>query len=532
MSNNKSQSGDSHRSIIKSTGILALGTLSSRILGFIRDILLAKILGTGLPADALLVAFRIPNMFRDMVAEGACNSAVVPVISEYKMARNQDDFWRFISTLLLVATLILSLLTIFGVVFAPLIVRLIAPGFAHDSEKILLTVRLAKILFPYLIFIGLTAYIAAILNTFRHFLFPAFSPCVLNLAVIVGAIVSANRTREPVYGIAWSILIGGVLQLLMQLPPIKKTGIRWQLPRTLNHPGVIQIGKLLAPRLVGSGVYQLNIFIDTLCASLSSIIGPGGIAAIYFANRLIQFPIGVFGLALATAVLPTLSSYAAGQEIERLKKTLAFSLENIFLVMVPASIFMILLATPIIRVLFERGNFDQYSTMITASAVAFYALGLYSYGGVKILVTTFHSMQDTKTPVKVAAGCLVINAVLNMILMWPLKIGGIALASSIASSVNFFWLFALLERRVGPLTESLKAFFFKILCASLLMGAAIYLLWGCLLGVNEIVRLIVVTAFGFLFYGTLCYGFNIRQVKKILEYAFRKGKGHVCDDRT
>lgn len=515
---------DSQRSIIKATGILALGALTSKILGFVRDIVLAKILGTGFKADALFVAFRIPNMFREMVGEGASNSAVVPVISEYRVTRSPEEFWRFISSILLAATVVLSLITLVGMCLAPVLVRLLAPGFISDPQKILLTTRLTKILFPYLIFIGLTAYTMAVLNTFRHFSTPAFSPAILNIVVIAGVLFSAHRLAEPVYGVAVSILIGGVLQLVFQLVPLSKTGIQWKHRPQLFHPGVAKVGKLLLPRLFGSGVYQLNLFVDTFCASLASIVGAGGIAAIYYSNRLIQFPIGIFGLASAAAILPTLSAMAAKRDMAGLRKTMIFSLENILLAMFPASVLMIVLAVPMIRVLFERGEFDQYSTMITSSALIWYALGLWSFSGAKILVTAFHALQDTRTPVKVATGCLIINAILNFVLMFPMKIAGIALASTISSGINFIWLFSLLKRQTGPMESEFKKFIFKILSASLMMAAGILWLKAYLQGVrstNEILYLVLEILAGSMIYVGLCYALGIRQIKRVLAFGIK-----------
>lgn len=524
MSTDKSFHPDSHRSIMRSTSVIAAGTLTSRVLGFIRDILLAKILGTGFQADALFVAFRIPNMFRDMVGEGATNSAVVPVLSEYKVTKGREDFWRFVSILLVFALVTLSVLTILGILLAPFIVRLLAPGFIAEPEKLALTIRLTKILFPYLIFIGLTAYSMAILYTYRSFAAPAFSPCILNVAIIVSALVSSSYLKEPVFGLALGILIGGLFQLMVQLPPLWKNGVHLQRPSGLRHPGVIKVGRLLLPRLVGAGVYQLTVFVDTFCASLASIVGAGGIAAIYYANRLVQFPMGVFGFALASAVLPSLSSLAASGDTEKLKRTIVFALENILFVMFPASVMMILLATPIIRILFERGQFGTYSTMITSSALMFYAIGLYGFGGVKILVTAFHARQDTKTPVKVAAVCLIINGSLNFILMGPMKIGGIALASSIAASINFFWLYRRLERQVGNLDSAFTQFIPRVLSASLVMGIVVHWGWSHLRVGNEIVTLVLIGLAGIVVYGMVCYALKVEQARKVYLWITARGR--------
>ncbi|MBZ0166331.1 MAG: murein biosynthesis integral membrane protein MurJ, partial [Candidatus Omnitrophica bacterium] len=422
-----SRDQDSHRSLIRSTSIISLGTLSSRILGFLRDIILARLLGTGFRADAFFVALKIPNLFRDMVGEGATNAAVIPVLAEYRH-KDQEQFWNFVNIVLTLALIILSVITLAGILGAPLIVRVIAPGFRQDPEKLLLAVRLTKLMFPYLILIGLTSYSIGILYTFRSFVVPAFTPCLLNIAVIGSALIASRTMAEPVFGLAIGVLVGGVLQLAFQWPAMVRTGFRWKRPRSLVHPGAKKIGRLLIPRMIGSGVYQMTVLIDTFCASLATIVGAGGISAIYYANRIIQFPMGIFSVAMASALLPTLSGMANKKDQEGIKHTLIFFLENIFFVMFPTTIMLLFLSEPIIRVLFERGEFTAYSTGITAWALTCYSIGLFSFGGIKILVTAFHALQDTKTPVKVAGICLLINMVLNFVLMYPYKVGGIAMA--------------------------------------------------------------------------------------------------------
>jgi len=509
---------DSHRSIMKSTSILSAGTLSSRILGFLRDVILAKVLGTGFRADALFVAFRIPNLLRNFVGEGATNSAVVPVFSEYLQNKKKEDFWQFISVVLVLALMALSFLTLLGIVLAPFIVRVIAPGFITEPEKLDLTIRLTKIIFPYLIFIGLTAYSMAILYTFRSFTAPAFSPCLLNISIIVSALLSSWYLKEPVYGLALGILVGGILQLLVQMPALFKIGIKFQIPKTLKHPGAIKVAKLLVPRLIGAGVYQFTVLIDTFCASLSMIIGAGGISAIYYSNRIIQFPMGVFTIALASAVLPTLSGLAVNGQMDQMKKTVIFSLENIFFVMLPTSVIMMLLSGPIIRILFERGEFNQYSTMITSSALLFYAIGLFSFGGIKILVTVFHSLQDTKTPVKIAALCLAINAALNFILMEPMKIGGIALASSIAATIDFLLLFYLLRKKIGKFGVGVRAFLIKILLASIIVAVLIKVSWAYINIPFEVIKLFVIGVGAYIVYGFVCFQLKVEQAKKVCHW--------------
>ncbi len=522
MSNDKYARQDSKGGILKSTGIISLGTLASRILGFVRDILIAKLLGTAAAADVFFVAFRIPNLFRDLVGEGATNSALVPVISEYETKKERGELWRFVSVFLILSLMVLGAITILGIIFSPVIVRLIAPGFVAEPQKLQTAIQLTQIMFPYLILIGLTAYSMGILYTFRSFSAAAFSPCLLNIMMIISALVAAGTKQDVVFCLAMGVLAGGVAQLLWQIPPLFKNGIKFYKPQSLSHPGVKKVGQLLLPRVFGSAVYQLGIFIDTFCASLSAIVGSGGIAAIYYANRIVQFPMGIFSVALASAILPSMAGFAAKENTEDFKKTLAFALKNIFLIMLPMSVFIAVLSTPMTRLFFERGEFNAYSTQMTAWALLFYALGLVGFGGAKIMVTAFHSLQDTRTPVKVGFVCLAINAFLNFSLMGPMKIGGIALASSISSTVNFLVLFYILNKRLGCISHEMGGYFLKISWVALVMGAGVFWAWGNLSVPNEASRLIASSLFGFFIFIGGCWISKVEEIKKALFWISKK----------
>lgn len=521
----QSKGADSHRSLIRSTSIISMGTLSSRILGFIRDIILAKLLGTGFRADAFFVASKIPNLFRDLVGEGATNAAIVPVLAEYKQKEDKEQFWSFVSVVLTLAFMVLSVITILGIIFAEGVVRIIAPGFSDDPGKIALTVTLTKVMFPYLILIGLTSYSMSILYTFRSFAVPAFTPCLLNIAVIASAFIASRTMREPVFGLALGVLAGGVLQLAFQWPATKKTGFVWKRPKSLSHPGAKKIGRLLIPRMIGSGVYQLSVLIDTFCASLSSIVGAGGISAIYYANRIIQFPMGIFSVAMASALLPTLSSMSSKKDIPGIRKTLIFFLENILYVMCPTTMMLLFLSEPIIRVLFQRGEFGVYSVDITTMALTFSSLGLFGFGGIKILVTAFHSLQDTKTPVKVAGICLLVNVALNFLLMGPLKIGGIALASSLAGTLDFLLLFYVMNRRLGGMDNGLFQYFLKVVFAAAVTGGLVHLGWKFIAIPSEEIKLVLVGGAGYLFYAIIGLILQVPQSRKIwsyIQYGFKR----------
>jgi len=463
------------RHLIKSTGIIAGATTLSRILGFLRDIVIANFFGTGIFAQAFVVAFRIPNMLRDLVGEGATNVAFVPVLTEYRTIRTEKEYWDLVKTLLNILIIVLSVIAVFGAMASPLIVRLIAPGFIREPEKLQITISLARTLFPYVLLIGLSAYGMGVLNSLRHFTAPAFGSALLNASIIIAAIFLCPQMG--VTGLVVGVLIGGFLQLGIQLPVLYKRGLRIKGGLGLFHPAAKKIGALLLPRMLGTAVYQLNVFIDTILASLSWIVGTGGVAALYYSNRLMQFPLAIFGLALAQVALPTMSAYAAEKKLEKLKETITFSLRTIFFIMIPAGIGLMVLGKPIVTILFQRGAFGAYSTHITSYALFFYCFGLFAYAGIKILVNAFYSLQDTKTPVKTASLSLVVNTVLNLTLMWPLKIGGLALATSIAGTFNFFLLFFMLQKKIGSLDIRIMIdSFVRVLLAALIMGFV-----GCVL---------------------------------------------------
>jgi putative peptidoglycan lipid II flippase len=323
-------------------------------------------------------------------------------------------------------------------------------------------------------------------------------------------------------GLAVGVLAGGVLQLLVQVPQLASRGLAFPRLDRFRHPGAAEVGRLLVPRVLGASIYQLNVFVDTILASLSSIVGEGAIAAIYYSNRLWMLPLAIFGTAFSQAMLPTMSEHAAREDIEKFKQTLSFSLRSVFFITVPSSVGLIVLAKPIVRALFERGSFDSYSTEITANALLFYSIGLFAYAGVKILVSAFYSLKDTKTPVKTAAAALVINIVLNVILMFPLKVGGLALATSLASVANFFILFALLGKKIGKLgAASITDSFIRVLAASAAMAAALMLLDANLV-LRPAVKIAVIIPAGMITFFAACILLKIEEFKGIVKWISRR----------
>ncbi len=465
----------STRETVRSASTIGIATLASRILGFIRDILVARLFGTSAPAEAFAVAFRLPNVLRDLVGEGAANAAFVPVLTEHRR-RRPEEFWVVTGTLINLMAVALAVVAFLGWLMAPWVVRVTAPGFLADPETFTLTVRLTRWLFPYLWFIGLTALATGILNTLNHFTVPAYGPCLLNLAMIV-SVCLAPRFPEPVVVLAIGVLVGGALQLGVQLPLLWRRGWLPGQPRRLTHPVVPQALRLLGPRALGSCVYQLNVLVDTVCASLSSIVGHGAVAALYYANRLFQFPLAIVGTALAQASLPLLSSQALDASPAPLKRSMEGLLKMTWFLALPSTVGLVLLGRTIVAVLFQHGEFTAYSTRITAQALVWYSIGLAAYMGVKILTNTCYALQDTRTPVRTAAVALAINALLNLALMGPMGVGGLALATSVASGCNFVMLWRHLRRTLGALDEpSLWRSARRVLIASACMGAV------CLLG--------------------------------------------------
>lgn len=512
MSTSKYSLNSHNHAVARSAGVISLATLISRILGFIRDMIIARLFGIYIYAQAFVIAFRIPNLFRDLVGEGASNAAIVPVLSEYNLRHSKEEFWELVNILLNLLAVILSAITILGIIFSPLIVRLIAPGFIASPEKLAAAINLNRIIFPYILLIGLAAYAMAVLNSLKNFTVSAFAPCLLNISIIICALSLGEGTT----GLATGVLLGGILQLAVQAPVLYKKGFRPKFNWSLKHPGVIQIRKLMLPRLASSGIYQLNNFVDSIFGSLAVIVGEGGVAVLYFSYRLIQFPIGIFSNAVAQAILPTFSTQVLENDHENLKNTLFWGLRAVFFVMLPMTALFMVLAQPIIFAFFGGGRFDVHSGLLTSNALIFYSIGLCAYGGTKILQCCFFALKDTITPTKIAALALIMNTILNTLLMFPLKIGGLALATSISGIITFFFLFFILGRRLGSFGERKISFsFLRIFAASFCMAGVCYL-------VNQALNLAWALFCGGLSYIMFCFLFRVAELKELVNWLLYK----------
>lgn len=506
------------KNLIKATGIIGSATALSRILGFVRDIVIARFFGTALYAQAFVVAFRIPNLLRDLVGEGATNSAIVPVLTEELTRKGKDSFFRLAQVILNIMFAGLLILTVIGIFASPLIVRLMAPGFLSDPEKFKVTVTLTRILFPFLFLVGLWAYAMGVLNSLGKFASAAFGSSFLNLAMILSAVMFG----ENVFGLAFGVLSGGIVQLLIQLPSLYASGWRPRLTMEFGHPQARRAGALMGPRMLGACVYQFNVFVSTILASLSSIVGEGAVAAIYYANRIWQLPLAIFGIALAQAALPKMSRHIAENDIDKMRDTLKFSLKMVFFILIPSSVGLMILAVPITKVLFERGEFGAYSTSITSNALFFYTFGLVACGGLKVLANAFYSLGDTKTPVKVALYAAAINLLLNLLLMWPLKIGGLTLANSIAVTFNFVLLYVLLFKKIGDFgTGQIIDSFLRVSAASLIMAAAIKAL-VILTGGGGALSLFVVIAGGMASFLAASLLLRVKEIMEPIEWLRRR----------
>lgn len=456
-------------------------TLLSRILGLVRDIVFARFFGASVVMDAFIVANRIPNMLRRFFAEGAFSQGFVPVMARYKENNAHEEAREFVDAIAGTLGLALFLITLIGVIAAPLLVLVVAPGFVGENGRFDLATAMLRFTFPYLLFVSLTAFAAGILNTYGKFAAPAFTPVILNVVLISCALWLAPLLDEPGMALAYGVFIAGVVQLAFQLPFLAKIHAiprpKW---RPL-HEGVRRVGKLMLPAIFGSSVAQINVLIGGIIASL---LGVGKISYLYYSDRLMEFPLGLFGIALATVMLPTLSRQAATRSMEEFSRTIDWSMKLVVLVAVPAAVGLVLLASPLLVTLFYGGVFTRLDVDMAAISLQAFALGLIGFSFVKILAPAFFAQEDTRTPVKYGLIALAVNFVLSVALAWFLtSIGyaanhaGLALATSVAAIANAWLLYRGLRRK-----EILKSsagwgiFMLRVLVANAAMiGALVWL---------------------------------------------------------
>ena len=436
------------RQVVGALGSIGAATLASRVLGFVRDMVVALAFGAGPVTDAFLVAFRIPNILRRLLAEGALSTAVIPVFTDYAVSRPREELIRMLRAVLAGALLALGIATLIGMALAPWIVAVIAPGFAGEAGQQVLTVRLTRVMFPYLVLVGLAALATGVLNTQGRFFAAALGPAVLNLGMIAAVLGLGARLDPPIVALAVGVLAGGVGQLLVQLPGLRTTGLLVGPSTELRHPALWRVARLLLPAVFGLAAVQVMVFVNTLLASL---LAPGSISFLYYADRVMEFPLGVFGIALASASLPTMARQAAADDLRGIATTLNFALRLAAYVSVPATVGLVLLSGPITRVLFERGRFGPADSEATAVALVWYAVGLVGFAGARIAAQAFYAVAAPGTAVRLGIIAIVANVVAAVLLMGPMGHAGLAAASSVGAYVNLAGLVWAARRRFGPL---------------------------------------------------------------------------------
>ncbi len=464
------------KQILKSASIISLVTILSRILGYVRDQRYALLLGTSHIADSFILAYRIPNLFRRLVGEGSMSASFIPVFTTYMREKSQKDVWDFANKLFWTLALVLAVITVLGMIFSPVVIRTFIPASAqHLNWDDAITLN--RIIFPYLFFIGLAALAMGILNCFHIFGLPAATPVLLNISIIVFSTgVVWHYFHNPAISLAVGVLVGGSLQFLMQVPSLVQKGMHFDFGISFSHPGIRNVARLMVPRFFGIGIGQINFFVDTYFVN-SAKMPQGSLTALYLADRVMELVLGGYAIAVATAILPMMSHQAAAKDYEALKKTLTFSVRIVAFITIPAALGLMILREPIVRVLFQHGQFVAASTRLTARALLCYSAGLPALASVKLIVPAFYSTGDTRTPVSVASLSMILNIILNIVFLKYLfdytQNGGPALATAIACYMDFFVLFAIFRLRYGQLgiSEILRSFA-KIALASAIMGVA------------------------------------------------------------
>ena len=461
------------KKISQNWGLVGLLTFLSRIVGYLRDVVVAYFFGASYQTDAFYVAFRIPNLLRRLFAEGSITVAFVPIFTEY-LNNGYEEAKKALNSIFTVLFFTICIIAVLGIVFSPLIVKLFAFGF--DEKTFKLAVELNRIMFPYIVFISLAALSMGILNTLKHFFAPAFSPVLFNVVIIATIAALYNVFDNPIKALAVGVLIGGVIQLAINIPFLIKHNFLFRFSRNLRHPAVWGLLLLVAPQLFGLAVYNFNILVNTQYASF---MPDGTITYLYFSERLIEFPLGVIAVSIATVMLPKLSAEAANKNFDVFRKDYLLSLKMMLYILVPSLMGLIALRVPLCTVLFQRGEFTDAAVLNTAQAVLGYSIGLWAIGGIRITVPAFYALKDTKTPVMIAFAAFIVNIIFGYLLGLHLGLHqlGLALSSSISATINFLLLFYVLNSRTRNLfTKQFAGFLLRVVPVALLMGIATWIM--------------------------------------------------------
>lgn len=506
--------------LLKSLAAVSSMTMLSRVLGFVRDTIVARTFGAGMATDAFFVAFKLPNLLRRIFAEGAFSQAFVPILAEYKAQQGEEATRTFLAYVSGLLTLVLAVVTVLGMLAAPLVIWITAPGFADTPEKFALTSNLLRVTFPYILLISLASLAGAVLNTWNRFSVPAFVPTLLNISMIIFALFLTPYFNPPIMALAWATLAGGLAQFLYQLPHLKRIGML-VLPRlNLRDTGVWRVLRQMGPAILGVSVSQISLIINTIFASF---LVAGSVSWMYYADRLMELPSGVLGVALGTILLPALSRTYAKADRQEYSRLLDWGLRLCFLLVMPCSAALALLSEPLTVSLFQYGRFDAHDALMTQRALVAYAVGLLGIILVKVLAPGFYAQQNIKTPVKIALFTLAVTQVLNLILIGPLQHVGLALAIGLAACLNAGLLFWQLRRHnLFTPQPGWTGFLLRLLIAVAIMSAVLFglmqilpswsegLMWQRLLRLGGLVAAGVLTYFASLF----LLGFRVRDFNR------------------
>ncbi len=471
--------------LARSAGVFGLATITSRVLGLVRDQVLAFYFGAGDANDAFRVASRIPNLVRDLFAEGAMSAAFVPTFTRQLTRQGREKSWRLASSVINALLIVTGAIVVIGIVFADPLVRLFASEFSAVPGKIELTIYLTRIVFPFLTLVAVAAVLMGMLNSLGHFFIPALSPAMFNVAVVVISLTlipfADSIGMQPITIVAIATLVGGVGQLVIQWPPLRKEGFRYRPVLDLKDEGLHRVLLLMGPGTLGMAATQINVFVNTVLATGQ---GTGAVSWLDFAFRLMYLPIGLFGVSIATAAAPAISRMVAEQDFPRIRSTLANALGLMLFLNLPATVGLMVLAHPIVAMIFEHGNFTASDTMATAAALQLYAIGLVGYSIVRIISPTFYAVGRSRIPVMVSAASVLVNIALNVALVRELGYRGLALGTSITAILNASLQLFLLRREIHGLEGSrIAVSFAKVIVASAVMGAVTWGAHGAMLGV-------------------------------------------------
>ncbi|WP_298619678.1 murein biosynthesis integral membrane protein MurJ [uncultured Zoogloea sp.] len=495
-------------------------TLLSRILGFVRDFVVARAFGAGVETDAFFVAFRLPNLLRRMFAEGAFSQAFVPILAEYKNKRGETETHRLVNHVASALGLVVLIVSIIGAIFAPFIIYATAPGFSADATKFDLTVQLTRITFPYIFFMSLVALAGGVLNTWSRFAIPAFTPVLLNLSFIGMALFAAPYFDPPVMALGWAVFIGGLAQLVLQLKPLAQIGMLPRFSLDFSDPGVRRILKLMAPAILGVSVSQISLLINTVFASF---LPSGSVSWLYYADRLMEFPAGMLGVALGTILLPSLSKMHADKNPTEFSALLDWGLRLTLMLTLPAALGLALLAVPLITTLFYHGAFGASDVFQTRTALIAYSAGLAGLILVKVLAPAFYARQDVRTPVKFGLITLAVTQLMNLVFIGPLQHAGLALSIGLASCINAGMLYhGLRKRGIYQPQPGWGKFAAKLGVALVVLGLAVWFavgadsVWLGYRGTERTIRLLALVIGGILVYFATLFalGFRVKDFRR------------------